>query len=189
MAAALSAAVGLHVLGLQFWSQSEPFSIAADRGGEIKVELVKRQADRDPANVKRAPKQQKKAIEQQRAAELLSTDKAVSQEQAAKASEQEPSLSYLPPADPSFPPGVVPEEVQRMILTHISYPKQARRHGWHGRATFALDVRAQKLAKLDLYHSSGVEVLDRAAMRGIRAVGTLPLSDGLYRLPVEFRLQ
>jgi len=83
----------------------------------------------------------------------------------------------------------MPAAVQQMILTRISYPRQARRKGWQGRATFDLDVREQKLARLDLFHSSGHSLLDRAAMRGIQAVGQLPLANGLYRLPVEFRLQ
>jgi len=187
MAAAFSAAVGLHMLGFQLWPQSESLSIAANRGGEMNIELVKREADGDSAVA--ALKQNSQAIEKQRTAELPAEDQATAQERPARASEQESSLAYTPPSNSPLPPGVVPEEVQQMILTHIGYPRRARRHGWHGRVTFDLDIRARKLAKLDLYHSSGFEVLDRAAMSGIRAVGTLPLSDGLYRLPVEFRLQ
>lgn len=76
-----------------------------------------------------------------------------------------------------------------MILSHISYPSKARRKGWQGNAMFNLAVHEQKLASLDLSLSSGHSLLDRAAMRGIRAIDHLPLANGTYRLPVEFKLQ
>ena len=98
-------------------------------------------------------------------------------------------LTYTEATNMVSSAGAMPADVQQMILTRISYPRQARRKGWQGKATFHLDVREQKLAHLDLFHSSGHNLLDRAAMRGIHAIDHLPLANGLYRLPVEFRLQ
>ncbi|WP_157821330.1 TonB family protein [Mariprofundus ferrinatatus] len=120
----------------------------------------------------------KQASAQNNTAEASPSDSELPQEQA--------SVAYRPA---STNPGAMPADVEQMILTQISYPRQARRKGWQGKATFHLNVREQKLAKLDLFHSSGYELLDRAAMRGIQAVGKLPLANGLYSLPVEFRLQ
>lgn len=96
-----------------------------------------------------------------------------------------------PSANASATPAVqpVPGDVRRMIMTRIGYPRMARRRGWEGIAMFRLDVREQKLARLDLAASTGHDLLDAAAMRGIRAVERLPLANGLYDLPVEFRLQ
>lgn len=81
------------------------------------------------------------------------------------------------------------EDTKAMVMAHIRYPRMAQRMGWQGVASFDLDIRSQQLARLDLRRSSGYEVLDQAAMRGIRAIGSLPLADGVYQLPVEFRLQ
>jgi len=83
----------------------------------------------------------------------------------------------------------MPSDVRQMILSHISYPRKARRKGWQGNAMFNLAVHEQKLARLDISTSSGHSLLDRAAMRGIRAINHLPLANGTYRLPVEFKLQ
>jgi len=83
----------------------------------------------------------------------------------------------------------MPFDVQQMILSHISYPRKARRKGWQGNAMFNLAVHEQKLARLDISISSGHNLLDRAAMRGIQAIDHLPLANGTYRLPVEFKLQ
>jgi len=101
----------------------------------------------------------------------------------------QPEQAAAPPA--ASPPlaSAMPADVEQMILTHIGYPRQARRKGWQGRATFNLAVYEQKLAKLDLFSSSGHSLLDRAAMRGIKGIDHLPLANGTYRLPVEFRLQ
>lgn len=81
------------------------------------------------------------------------------------------------------------EDMKAKVMAHIRYPRMAQRMGWQGVASFDLDIRSQQLARLDLRRSSGYEVLDQAAMRGIRAIGSLPLADGVYQLPVEFRLQ
>lgn len=93
------------------------------------------------------------------------------------------------PAQAESRADAIPAHVERMILTHIHYPRKARRKGWQGRAMFHLDVREQKLARLDIHLSSGHNMLDRAAIRGIQSIAHLPLANGLYSLPVEFRLQ
>ena len=84
---------------------------------------------------------------------------------------------------------VMPDEVQARIVAHIRYPRQARRLGWQGRARFQLHVKEQTIGSVVLLASSGYGILDQAARKGIERSGRVPLADGNYLLPVEFRLQ
>ncbi len=101
-------------------------------------------------------------------------------------------------ADLSHPPhpnravqavAVVPKVVQTRILAEVYYPRQARRHGWQGKAEFEFDVHQQSIQTITLLASTGYPILDRAAHRGLSAVSHVSLSNGLYRMPVVFRLQ
>ena len=83
----------------------------------------------------------------------------------------------------------VPQGVQARILAQVHYPRLARRHGWQGRAEFQLDIQQQSIHAVTLLASTGYPVLDRAAHRGLNAIHMIPLSNGLYRMPVVFRLQ
>jgi len=83
----------------------------------------------------------------------------------------------------------VPQAVQQRILTHVHYPRQARRHGWQGRAEFELNIQQQSIHAVTLLASTGFPILDRAAERGLAAVDRIPLSNGLYRMPIVFHLQ
>jgi len=84
---------------------------------------------------------------------------------------------------------VVPRVVQTRILAEVHYPRQARRHGWQGKAEFEFDVHQQSIQTITLLASTGYPILDRAAHRGLSAVNHVSLSNGLYRMPVVFRLQ
>jgi len=83
----------------------------------------------------------------------------------------------------------VPKRVQTRILAEVHYPRQARRHGWQGRAEFEFDVHQQSIQTITLLASTGYPILDRAAQRGLSEVQHVSLSNGLYRMPVVFRLQ
>ncbi|MBN4077189.1 TonB family protein [Mariprofundus ferrooxydans] len=83
----------------------------------------------------------------------------------------------------------VPESVQTRILAEVHYPRQARRHGWQGKAEFQFDVQQQSIQTVTLLASTGYPILDRAAHRGLIAASHVALSNGLYRMPVVFRLQ
>jgi len=85
--------------------------------------------------------------------------------------------------------GVVPEGVQQQLLVNLTYPKLARRHGWQGRAEFELRIYKQSVDKLTLLASTGFPVLDHAAERGLALVRDIPLSNGLYHMPVVFELR
>jgi len=84
---------------------------------------------------------------------------------------------------------VVPRAVQTRILAEVHYPRQARRHGWQGKAEFEFDVHQQSIQTITLLASTGYPILDRAAQRGLSAISHVSLSNGLYRMPVVFRLQ
>jgi len=84
---------------------------------------------------------------------------------------------------------VMPIDIQKRILTRVSYPMRARRRGWEGRAEFRINVRAKGIQHVTMLLSTGYDLLDHAAQKGIVSIGLLPLSDGSYRFPVVFRLQ
>jgi len=79
--------------------------------------------------------------------------------------------------------------VQSMLLASIHYPAQARRHGWQGAGEFQIDINSQSIRKITMLVSTGHAILDRAAKRGLTSVVRVPVADGRYHLPVEFRLQ
>ncbi len=83
----------------------------------------------------------------------------------------------------------LPDAVRQRILAHVHYPRQARRFGWQGRVEFRLRVAEQGIHDIVLLVSTGHALLDRAARQGIEQAGRVPLVNGSYLLPVEFRLQ
>jgi len=84
---------------------------------------------------------------------------------------------------------LVPNDVQAHILMHVSYPKQARRHGWQGKVELQLNVQQQTIQHITLLTSSGYPILDRAAYRGLTHIHHISLNNGLYRMPIIFHLQ
>lgn len=84
---------------------------------------------------------------------------------------------------------VVPKDVQQAILTHIQYPRQARRRGWQGKAEFQLDINNQSIQHITMLASTGYASLDRAAKKGLTTLDALPLNDGRYSLAVVFQIQ
>ncbi|WP_038249103.1 TonB family protein [Ghiorsea bivora] len=83
----------------------------------------------------------------------------------------------------------VPHRVQQVILSHIQYPKQARRRGLQGKAEFKLDINKQSIKQVTMLASTGYATLDRAARKGLTNLNALPLNDGSYSLAVVFRIQ
>ncbi len=86
-------------------------------------------------------------------------------------------------------PSTLAAEAQAMLLANIHYPPQARRHGWQGAGEFQLDIDSQSISRVTMLMSTGHAILDRAVRRGLDNVEHVPVANGQYRLPVEFRLQ
>jgi len=84
---------------------------------------------------------------------------------------------------------VMPVDIQKKILTQVSYPMRARRLGWEGSARFRINVRGQGVQQVMLLLSTGHALLDRAAQKGIASIESLPLGDGNYSFPVVFQLR
>jgi len=84
---------------------------------------------------------------------------------------------------------VMPANIQKKILTQVSYPIRARRRGWEGKAEFRINVQNQGVQHVTMLLSTGYDLLDHAAKKGIASIDLLPLSDGFYRFPVVFQLQ
>ncbi|MDQ7058456.1 MAG: energy transducer TonB [Ghiorsea sp.] len=93
------------------------------------------------------------------------------------------------PQKNSANPALIPKDIQRVILTKITYPKQALRRGWEGQAKFSLEIHQHNIQHVTMLVSTGYQVLDRAARRGIASIQSLPLHDGTHLLPITFRLQ
>ncbi len=91
-----------------------------------------------------------------------------------------PEIS-LPPAQPELSTSSVstggatariehPRLVTDLSTLRKHYPSEARKQGWQGTVILRLDIAANgTLRNVSLLHSSGHAVLDRAAMRMIRA--------------------
>lgn len=88
-------------------------------------------------------------------------------------------------------------ELHRALLPYFEYPTVARRRGWQGRATVGLHVEADgDLTRVHLVESSGYALLDRAAVKNVTELRTVP---GAARwlegsnmdvvLPVRYQLQ
>ncbi len=83
----------------------------------------------------------------------------------------------------------LPEAAKIQIMAQIDYPRQARRHGWQGTVKMQFTVEQQSIQKLTLLASSGHAILDRAAYRGLTRIDRILLPNGLYYMPILFRLQ
>ncbi|NWF37595.1 TonB family protein [Mariprofundus sp. NF] len=193
------------MLAFQLLAQNDTLHIQADEGATLQVELVKKAESPEqtatPQAKAAAPQKQTKQITPAVAPIVHKEIKELAesplperpQKTTPQALKQSPEVVkttvVVEPESHAVTGASMPSDVQQMILSHISYPRKARRKGWQGNAMFNLAVHEQKLARLDLSLSSGHSLLDRAAMRGIRAIDHLPLANGTYRLPVEFKLQ
>ncbi|MDQ7005371.1 MAG: energy transducer TonB [Ghiorsea sp.] len=82
----------------------------------------------------------------------------------------------------------IPQHVQQQILAKIIYPRQAKRRGLEGTAKFSLDIQQHDIKQTTLLVSTGYQILDRAARKGIVSIQSLPLPDGTHLLPITFRL-
>jgi protein TonB len=91
---------------------------------------------------------------------------------------------------PPYPPVNRLVLIRERILAARSYPPLARRKGWEGRATvrFRIDA-AGRPGSLEVLHSSGVVLLDRASLRAVEGGAPYPPVDGWITVPIVFRLE
>jgi len=177
---ALVAAIGLHALFL-IHSGDPTLTISAVPGGEPLQVALSPHAQREyPAAAQTA----KQASERESRTNDQPTAEPVKSQRDAEAGnavvEALPDVAAM---------AQVPVAVQATILAKIGYPRQARRRGLEGQAEFRFDVNRQAVQQVSMLVSSGHPILDQAARRGLLSVGSLPLHDGSYQLPVIFRLQ
>ena len=65
--------------------------------------------------------------------------------------------------------------LQKALFPHFNYPPLARRRGWEGRVNVGLRVEADgDLTRIHLVTSSGHALLDRAAVRNITELRSIP---------------
>ena len=93
--------------------------------------------------------------------------------------------------------GVVrPSEADYLDRVRVTYPVEAKIKGYEGRVLLGVEVLASgRVGVVEILESSGHEVLDRAAVRGVRRARFLPATRAgiavatRVRLPVVFRLE
>lgn len=85
--------------------------------------------------------------------------------------------------------------VRSALLANFSYPRRARLRGWQGTVVIALRILpAGDICNVRVASSSGIEVLDQAALRALRevrihqAVAWLDGREMDMLIPVEYRL-
>ena len=87
--------------------------------------------------------------------------------------------------------------LQEALLPRFDYPSVARRRGWQGRVRIGLHVEADgDLTDIHLLESSGYPLLDRAAVKNVTELRTVPAvtqwlggNDMDVILPVRYELQ
>jgi len=97
-----------------------------------------------------------------------------------------PHMDALPPA-PSVEERLV--EIQRRIQRAVVYPPMAREQGLEGIALLQFEIRHDgEPAAVEVAHSSGYSILDRAAERSVHRAAPLPWVYGRIEVPVRFAL-
>lgn len=94
----------------------------------------------------------------------------------------------VPP--PEARPGAGPDAGSRRESPRVFYPSEARARGWEGEVTVLLILDpAGRILNAEVAASSGHEVLDRAALAAVTALGTVSAGGKTQMLwPVVFRL-
>jgi TonB family protein len=102
-----------------------------------------------------------------------------------------PTLPPPAPVGPVVDPcAEAASALRARIDEHKRYPPLARRRGSTGTTVvaFALDG-AGNLARLDVVQTSGVSLLDEAALAAVRAAVPFPAAGCSFVLPLQFRLE
>ncbi len=80
-------------------------------------------------------------------------------------------------------------EIQRRIQQVLAYPPIARKRDVRGKTVVSFRVRADGTAeRVEVAHSSGHPVLDRAATDAVTTADRLPYVSGRLEVPVRFEL-
>ena len=187
-AVALCAALGVHVFIL-FYSYPSTVSIADEKTIEVTLlTQISRQQEKSKVipTIKKEPTQKVLATQHKSSHQRNNADEQqdIPRKQVKADKPQAKELHKS-----STNPALIPKDIQRVILTKITYPKQALRRGWEGQAKFSLEIHQHNIQHITMLVSTGYQILDRAAQRGIASIQTLPLHDGKHLLPITFRLQ
>ncbi len=89
------------------------------------------------------------------------------------------------------------QQVRHALETYFRYPRRARRNGWEGTVTLVMQVQPNgQLTDIQVTGSSGIPILDRAALASAQAITRLPWAHDPHApdypmqitLPVQYRL-
>jgi TonB family protein len=98
-----------------------------------------------------------------------------------------PELEDAAPAAPSRAERL--EAIRLRIQAALRYPPLARWRAASGEAVVRFEIAADRRARgVRIERSSGLALLDRAALRAVLEAGELPYVHGLLEVPVRFDL-
>ena len=108
-------------------------------------------------------------------------------ESAAQRAAARPELEDAVPAAPSRAERL--EAIRVRIQAALRYPPLARWRAASGEAVVRFEIAADRRARaVRIERSSGLALLDRAALRAVLEAGELPYVHGLLEVPVRFDL-
>jgi protein TonB len=100
------------------------------------------------------------------------------------------AVAIVPGGAPSLVPGDPLAEIRRMIESHKSYPRLARRKGWEGEVVVELSLDGSgALRDVQVVRRSGYRVLDQATLTAVRSAGPFPPLSGRVQVPVSYRIE
>lgn len=100
------------------------------------------------------------------------------------------AVAFVPGGVPSLVPGDPLAEIRRMIESHKSYPRLARRKGWEGEVVVELSFDGSgALRDVQVVRRSGYRVLDQATLTAVRSAGPFPPLSGRVQVPVSYRIE
>jgi len=121
--------------------------------------------------------------------EVEETTQAVKEQHSTPSNQPDGQIQHVQTKQTTNLSASIPQHIQAQMLSYIHYPRVARRRGCEGRAELQLYISSQHIEHIKLTQSTGYELLDKAAIHGLVSMTMITLKDGMYRLPVVFRLQ
>jgi len=184
---ALCVALGVHSLIFLYLQQSKAKQTVKDL--PIQVIILPQQAKSTVPTTQAKQKETKPILTTAKKSSLVQHASIPKKSSAIASQQQEKTVNKQQQHTNTVQMMPVPPHVQQVILSHIQYPRQARRRGLQGKAEFKLDINKQSIQQVTMLASTGYTSLDRAAKKGLTTIDSLPLDDGSYSLAVIFQIQ
>lgn len=187
----------LHLAVFAAWLMQPPAGSQPGREMEVAVALapaaaqIEKRRQQPPARIAPIQTPREEMPEPAPVAATLPAEPAAQQNDA-------PVAATAPLASPVeiAQPEIEPDYKASYLNNRLSYPLAARRQGIQGRVVLNVEVLAQGVSgQMNVYQSSGYEVLDRAALESVKGWRFVPASRAgrpftkWFRIPIQFSLK